>query len=53
MSTFCRFFIWDEENFFLIVKQGSIPHKPVLIGPNLLRALLAIASRVGETAKVA
>jgi hypothetical protein len=42
MSTFYSFSSWDEDTFFLIAKKESVPHKPVLTGPNLLRAQLAI-----------
>jgi hypothetical protein len=51
MSTFCSFSLWVEDTFF-DSKKGSVPHKPVLTEPNLLRAQLAIATRVGGSAKV-
>jgi hypothetical protein len=34
-------------------KKGSAPHEPVLTGPTLLRAQLAIAARVGGNVNVA
>jgi hypothetical protein len=51
MSTFCSFYLLDEDTFFKYQIKEVYPM--ILTGQNLLRAQLTIAARVGGSANVA
>jgi hypothetical protein len=46
-------FYLGQRYLFSNSKKGSVPHEPVLSGPNLFRARLAIVAQVGGSANMA